>query len=79
MFEPGCRHVAKDIQGRNTANPSAMILSAVMMLRHLGLDEQASMIANAVIKTIETGAARTPDLGGKSTTTDFTFAVIDNL
>ncbi|KAF8934534.1 isocitrate dehydrogenase (NAD(+)) idh1 [Podila verticillata] len=79
MFEPGCRHVAKDIQGRNTANPSAMILSAVMMLRHLGLDEQANMIANAVIKTIETGAVRTPDLGGKSTTTDFTFAVIDNL
>lgn len=56
-----------------------MILSAVMMLRHLGLDEQATMIANAVIKTIETGAVRTPDLGGKSTTTDFTFAVIDNL
>lgn len=36
MFEPGCRHVAKDIMGTNRANPAAMILSATMMLRHLG-------------------------------------------
>ncbi|KAG0031607.1 isocitrate dehydrogenase (NAD(+)) idh1 [Podila clonocystis] len=79
MFEPGCRHVGKDIQGRNTANPSAMILSSVMMLRHLGLDDHANKIANAVAKTIEAGSARTPDLGGESTTTDFTFAVISNL
>ena len=36
LFEPGCRHVAKDIMGTNRANPSAMILSSTMMLRHLG-------------------------------------------
>lgn len=36
LFEPGCRHVGKDIMGTNKANPSAMILSATMMLRHLG-------------------------------------------
>lgn len=36
LFEPGCRHVAKDIKGANKANPAAMILSATMMLRHLG-------------------------------------------
>jgi isocitrate dehydrogenase (NAD+) len=36
LFEPGCRHVAKDIMGANKANPAAMILSATMMLRHLG-------------------------------------------
>lgn len=36
LFEPGCRHVAKDIMGTNRANPAAMILSATMMLRHLG-------------------------------------------
>ncbi|KAF9435818.1 isocitrate dehydrogenase (NAD(+)) idh1 [Entomortierella beljakovae] len=79
MFEPGCRHVGKDIQGRNTANPSAMILSSVMMLRHLGLDDHANKIANAVSKTILSGSAKTPDMGGSSTTTDFTFAVISNL
>jgi isocitrate dehydrogenase (NAD+) len=37
LFEPGCRHVAKDIMNTNKANPAAMILSATMMLRHLGL------------------------------------------
>jgi isocitrate dehydrogenase (NAD+) len=36
LFEPGCRHVAKDIMGTNKANPAAMILSSTMMLRHLG-------------------------------------------
>ena len=36
LFEPGCRHVAKDIMGTNRSNPAAMILSATMMLRHLG-------------------------------------------
>lgn len=36
LFEPGCRHVAKDIMGQDRANPAAMILSATMMLRHLG-------------------------------------------
>lgn len=36
LFEPGCRHVAKDIQGQDVANPAAMVLSATMMLRHLG-------------------------------------------
>ncbi|KAF9968575.1 isocitrate dehydrogenase (NAD(+)) idh1 [Mortierella alpina] len=78
-LKPGCRHVGKDIQGRNSANPSAMILSSVMMLRHLGLDDHANRIANAVSKTILNGAVKTPDMGGSSTTTDFTFAVISNL
>lgn len=36
LFEPGCRHVASDIMGTNRANPTAMVLSATMMLRHLG-------------------------------------------
>ncbi len=36
LFEPGCRHVAQNLMGTNKANPTAMILSATMMLRHLG-------------------------------------------
>ncbi|KAF9999056.1 isocitrate dehydrogenase (NAD(+)) idh1, partial [Modicella reniformis] len=79
---PGCRHVGKDIQGRNTANPSAMILSSVMMLRHLGLEDHANKIANAVSKTILSGAIKPPDMGSNTTsntTTDFTFDVISNL
>ncbi|KAG0244851.1 isocitrate dehydrogenase (NAD(+)) idh1, partial [Mortierella sp. GBA43] len=79
IFEPGCRHVGKDIQGRNTANPSAMILSSVMMLRHLGLEDHANKIANAVSKTILSGDVKTPDMDGSNTTTDLTLAVISNL
>jgi len=79
IFEPGCRHVGKDIQGRNSANPSSMLLSGAMMLRHLHLDDHATQIANAVHKTIAQGTTRTPDMGGNSTTTDFTQAVIANL
>ena len=36
LFEPGCRHIGKDIMGTNKANPVAMILSGSMLLRHLG-------------------------------------------
>ncbi|KAI9594965.1 isocitrate dehydrogenase, NAD-dependent [Syncephalis fuscata] len=79
IFEPGCRHVGRDIEGRNAANPSAMILSSVMMLRHLNLEEHATTIANALYKTVSSGRVRTPDMGGNNTTTDFTLAVIGNL
>ncbi|CAG8573203.1 5358_t:CDS:2 [Paraglomus occultum] len=79
LFEPGCRHVGKDIQGHNKANPTAMILSGVMMLRHLGLEDHAIRISNALYKTIEMGSARTLDMGGTATTTDFTLAVVSNL
>ncbi|KAJ2257732.1 isocitrate dehydrogenase (NAD(+)) idh1, partial [Coemansia sp. RSA 451] len=76
---PGSRHVAKDIQGRNTANPSSLILSSVMMLRHLQLTEHADLIENAVNKTLSSDSVKTPDLGGSNSTTDFTKAIIRNL
>ncbi|OAD07424.1 isocitrate dehydrogenase NAD-dependent subunit 1 [Mucor lusitanicus CBS 277.49] len=79
MFEPGCRHVALDIQNQNSANPTAMLLSSVMMLRHLNLDEHANRISSAVYDTINTGKARTVDIGGTSTTKEFTSAVIAQL
>jgi len=79
LFEPGCRHVAKDIMGENKANPAAMILSATMMLRHLGLDAIANSITTATYDVISSGKARTKDMGGNATTGDFTAAVIANL
>lgn len=79
IFEPGCRHVGKDIQGMNTANPTSMIMSAVIMLRHLNLEEYANRISKAVYKTILDGRVKTPDMGGSQSTTDFTLAVISNL
>ncbi|CAD1810730.1 isocitrate dehydrogenase, NAD-dependent [Candida parapsilosis] len=79
VFEPGCRHVGLDIEGRNTANPTAMILSAAMMLRHLGLNTEADKIAQATYDVIADGKVRTKDIGGNSSTTEFTEAIINKL
>lgn len=79
VFEPGCRHVGKDIMGSNKANPTAMILSSIHLLRHIGLEEYASRISRALLEVITSGRVLTPDVGGKHTTTDFTLAVIDKL
>ncbi|KAG2225950.1 hypothetical protein INT45_006646 [Circinella minor] len=79
VFEPGCRHVGADISGSNVANPTAMILSSVMMLRHLGLEEHANRISNAVYRTIESGKVKTRDVGGSNSTSEFTDAIISAL
>ncbi len=79
VFEPGCRHVGLDIKGRNQANPTALLLSATMMLRHLGLDDHANRIANSVYKVIGDGKVRTKDMGGNSTLKEFTRAVLDTI
>ncbi|KAL7413111.1 hypothetical protein BDY24DRAFT_390621 [Mrakia frigida] len=79
LFEPGCRHVAKDIMGQNVANPTAIILSASLMLRHLGLDSHANAIATAVYDVIAEGSVRTGDMGGSAKTSDFTAAVLARL
>jgi len=79
LFEPGCRHVASDIMGTNRANPTAMVLSATMMLRHLGLDKMANSIAGATFDVINAGKIRTRDMGGSATTSDFTAAIIKQL
>jgi isocitrate dehydrogenase (NAD+) len=50
--------------GTNKANPSAMVLSATMMLRHLGLETQANTIASAVYDVISEGKVRTADMRG---------------
>ncbi|KAF5096518.1 hypothetical protein D0Z00_002759 [Geotrichum galactomycetum] len=79
VFEPGCRHVGLDIKGRNQANPTAMILSASMLLRHLGLDEHANRISKATYDVLADGAVRTQDIGGTATTSEFTKAILDKL
>ncbi|CAN6887865.1 hypothetical protein Bca52824_066956 [Brassica carinata] len=70
---------APDIAGKNLANPTALLLSGVMMLRHLKLNKQAEQIHSAIINTIAEGKYRTADLGGTSTTTEFTKAICDHL
>ncbi|KAI4125176.1 MAG: hypothetical protein LQ347_005459 [Umbilicaria vellea] len=79
VFEPGCRHVGLDIKGKDQANPTAMILSGSMLLRHLGLDDHANRISKAVYDVISEGQARTRDMGGNSTTHEFTRAVLDKM
>ncbi|MBI1387975.1 MAG: NADP-dependent isocitrate dehydrogenase [bacterium] len=80
MFE-AVHGTAPDIAGQNIANPTALILSAVMMLQHIGEFEAASAIENALFVTMEEGKCLTGDVvGSKGATTDaFTGAVIDNL
>ncbi|KAK3192337.1 isocitrate dehydrogenase (NAD(+)) idh1 [Lecanicillium sp. MT-2017a] len=79
VFEPGCRHVGLDIQGKDQANPTAMILSGSMLLRHLGLDDHANRISKAIYAVIAEGKVRTPDMGGNSTTHEFTRAILNKM
>ena len=72
---------APDIAGKNIANPTALLLSGITMLRHLGLMENAAIIENALLYTLERGI-HTGDFGDKKTpalnTTDFAEAIIRN-
>lgn len=72
-------HVFLAIGGQNMANPTALLLSSVMMLQHLKLNDIADQIHSAVLNTIADGKYLTADLGGKSTTSDYTKALIDHL
>jgi isocitrate dehydrogenase len=72
---------APDIAGKNKANPTALVLSAAMMLRHIGEGKAANDVEQAVLVTLESGI-RTSDMMGvqnPASTTDFTKAVISNL
>jgi isocitrate dehydrogenase (NAD+) len=70
---------APDIAGKGLANPTALILSAVLMLRYLGETSAADRIENAVRAVFAQGDVRTGDLGGKATTDEFVGAVVANL
>ncbi|KAM3363254.1 3-isopropylmalate dehydrogenase, chloroplastic [Capsicum galapagoense] len=70
---------APDIAGKNLANPTALLLSSVSMLRHLELHDKADRIQDAILKTIAEGKYRTGDLGGTASTTEFTNAICDHL
>ncbi len=70
---------APDIAGKDLANPTALLLSSVMMLRHMEMNDKADAIQKAVLDTIAEGKVLTGDLGGKSTNTQFTQEVIRRL
>jgi isocitrate dehydrogenase (NAD+) len=70
---------APDIAGRGIANPFALILSAAMLLDHLGHDAAALAIAAAVRSLLAAGRPLTPDLGGNATTDEVAAAVAERV
>lgn len=67
---------APDIAGKGLANPTALLLSSIMMLQHMGLNEHADKIQKAIFKVLGEGKTITGDLGGKAKTYEYANAVI---
>jgi tartrate dehydrogenase/decarboxylase / D-malate dehydrogenase len=78
MFEPS-HGSAPDIAGKGIANPLATILSAAMMLDHLGEEAAAAQIRKAVAKVVAEGKVLTPDIKGKASTAEVGDAVTNYL
>jgi len=78
VFEQGARHVSADLAGKNLANPTALLLSTSMMLRHLQLHNFSDRLEEAVLSVYARGerGTLTPDVGGTGTTTRFADAVV---
>ncbi|HWP44295.1 MAG TPA: isocitrate dehydrogenase (NAD(+)) [Blastocatellia bacterium] len=70
---------APSIAGRGIANPTALIQTAVLMLKHINEREAADRIQNALERVLAEGQVLTRDLGGQATTLEFTEAVIRSL
>ena len=77
-FEP-VHGSAPDIAGKGIVNPTAMILSAKMMLEHLGMKEEACSLETAVAAVYRRGLHLTPDQGGTSSTKEFAAAVLKEI
>ncbi len=75
MFEP-VHGSAPDITGKGIANPLAAVLSASLLLQHLGLEKSGQALRDAVAKVLAEGKVKTPDLGGTGTTTQMGDAVV---
>lgn len=75
----GARHSYNEAAGKNSANPSAMLLSAANMLDHACLGDHAATIRQAVLEVLGEGRVKTKDLGGHAGTRQFTAAVVQKL
>lgn len=78
VFEPGTRNTGAKIAGKNIANPIAMLNAAVDMLRHLGHRHHATIIQNAINKTINAGV-HTRDLGGSATSREVVDSIMKHI
>ncbi|KAI9798490.1 MAG: Isocitrate dehydrogenase [NAD] subunit alpha, mitochondrial [Piccolia ochrophora] len=70
---------APDIAGKALANPTALLLSSIMMLQHMGLHDHADRIQKAIFDTLAEGKTLTGDLGGKAKTHEYAGAIIKRL
>lgn len=70
---------APDIAGKGVANPCALLLGAAQMLSHLGHEDQAIQVREAIRATLAAQDRLTPDLGGSGTTSTFTDALIERV
>jgi isocitrate dehydrogenase (NAD+) len=70
---------APDIAGRNIANPMALLLSALLMLRHIGEGPMADRIMKALGIVLADDKVRTRDLGGAASTSEFAAAICRRL
>lgn len=78
IFEPGTRNTGTSIAGKNIANPIAMLNAGVDMLRHLGHKDHATLIQNAINKTINQGV-QTRDLGGQASSREVVDAIMKHI
>jgi tartrate dehydrogenase/decarboxylase/D-malate dehydrogenase len=78
MFEP-VHGSAPDIAGLGVANPVASLWAVGMMVGHLGRPDWESSIVSAIESVLVEGSVRTPDLGGRATTTEMTTAILGAL
>jgi len=70
---------APDIAGKDLANPTALLLSACMMLQHMNLTAPAEKIQKACFETIKDSKFRTGDLGGNAKCSEFTNEICDKI
>jgi isocitrate dehydrogenase (NAD+) len=70
---------APDIAGKNLANPTALLQSALLMLRHIQEDAAADRIWAAMVRVLADGTLHTRDLGGSATTTAYADSIINAL
>lgn len=78
MFE-AVHGSAPDIAGKGVANPTALLLSACLMLEHLDEPETATRIRDAIEAVVEAGEVRTVDMGGTASTAEYTRALVEVL
>lgn len=78
IFEP-VHGSAPDIAGKNIANPTAAILSGIMMLKYINEDSAASKIENALIKVLRNKELHTKDIGGSLSTLEFRDEIIKEM